>query len=234
MQAIYRAGGDIHRETIASILGKRPEDITKDERKKAKAINFGFLYGMGAPKFQDYAKEKYEVDFTMAECKEIRKAFFRKYPMLIPWHERQRRIVQQLGYVRSPLGRRRRLPDVYSEEEAVRAEAMRQSINSPVQAVPPDLTMLTIYYLSKYPKFNTVTNGVWDGECYCLGQVHDALLFEIREDVVDKWCKRIKHVMENIPLYKLFGVRFSVPIEVETTIGTCWGDPNKEEWKEDA
>jgi DNA polymerase-1 len=220
MIRIYQTGGDIHKETACLISGKRPEDVTKDERKKAKAVNFGFLYGMGWRKFVGYAKEKYGVDFTEKEAKEIRKNYFRKFSKLQPWHERQKMIVQKLGYVRSPLGRKRRLPEVFSPEEGIRAEAERQSINSPVQAIPPDLTLLTLGLMDKMP-------GMWD-ECYALAQVHDALLFEVREDVVDKWCGIIKHTMENLPLKKYFNVDFLVPIVVEVSVGTAWG--KGEEW----
>jgi DNA polymerase-1 len=220
MIRIYQTGGDIHVETACIITGKRPQDITKDERKKAKAVNFGFLYGMGWKKFIEYAKAKYGVTFTEEEAKRIRKDYFRKFRDLPAWHDRQRRIVKRLGYVRSPLGRKRRLPEVFSSEEGIRAEAERQSINSPVQAIPPDLTLFTMALMDKMP-------GMWE-ECYVVAQVHDALLFEVREDVVDKWCGIIKHTMENLPLKKYFGVEFMVPIVAEVSVGTAWG--KGEEW----
>lgn len=215
MIRIYRNGGDIHRETACVVTGKTPEEVTQDERKKAKAVNFGFLYGMGYRKFVQYAKESYGVDFTEEEAKKIREAYFAKYSNLPYWHERQRRVVQKLGYVRSPLGRKRRLPEVNSTEDSLRAEAERQAINSPVQAVPPDLTHLAVAKLSTMPDF-------WE-ECFIVAQVHDALLFEIREDVVDKWAPIIKEAMENPPLKELFDLEFSVPIEVEITVGNAWG-----------
>jgi len=224
MIRIYASGGDIHRETATVITGKRPEDITKDERKKAKAVNFGFLYGMGWKKFKQYAKEKYDIEFTDKECKTIRKRFFQKYKALKPWHDRQRRIVHKLGYVRSPIGRIRHLPDVFSQEESIVAEAERQSINSPIQAIPPDLTLLAVAELEKIP-------GFWE-EIFLVCQVHDANLFEVREDVLDKWCPLIKKTMEELPLKELFDCEFTVPIVVDVKSGDCWGDKNAKEWKE--
>jgi len=224
MTRIYQTNGDIHIETACIITGKRPEDITEDERKKAKAVNFGFVYGMGWRKFIQYAKTNYGVDFTPEEAKRIRKRFFQKYRGLQPWHDRQRRIVQQLGYVRSLVGRKRRLPEVYSHDEGVQAEALRQSINSPVQACPPDFTHMALAKLDKVP-------GMWE-ECFFIFQVHDAILFEIREDVVDKWVPIIKDAMENLPLKRLFGVEMSVPIVVDAKVGDAWGKGQK--WKEAA
>lgn len=221
MMRIYATGGDIHVETACTVTGKRPEDITKEERKRAKAVNFGFVYGMGWKKFKQYAKEKYGVEFTDEEAKETRRRFFQKYKDLLAWHDRQRRIAHKMGYVRSPLGRKRRLPDIFSTDDAVRAEAERQAINSPVQAVPPDLSLLAIAQLVKVP-------GFWE-EIHWVSQVHDALLFEVREDRVEKWLPIIKRAMENPPVKELFGVEFLVPIEVEIKVGKAWGQG--EVWK---
>jgi DNA polymerase-1 len=222
MIRIYRENGDIHTKTACITTGKSPEEVTKEERKKAKAVNFGFLYGMGWRKFIEYAKASYGIDFTEEEAKNIRAAFFATYSALPPWHDRQRRIVKELGFVRSPLGRKRRLPEVYSTDDFARSEAERQAINSPVQAVPPDLTHLAVMQLSKM-------DGFWE-ECYLVAQVHDALLFEIREDVVDKWVPLIKGAMENMALVKkIFGIEFLVPIVADVTVGEAWG--KGEEWK---
>lgn len=224
MIRIYVNDGDIHTETACVITGKRPQDITKDERKKAKAVNFGFLYGMGSNKFIQYAKEKYDVEFTPREAKTIRDRFFKKYKYLKPWHEKQKRIVNKLGYVRSPLGNKRRLPDIYSMDEGVRAEAERQSINSPVQSVPPYLTMYAIAQLDKMP-------GFWE-ECPCILQVHDALLFNPKTiEMANKWAPIIKREMEEVPVKELFGFEFMVPIKVDISIGPAWG--KGEEWTEE-
>lgn len=216
MLRIYQTNGDIHVETACVITGKTPDQVTKDDRKKAKAVNFGFVYGMGWKKFMKYAKEKYDVEFTEKEAKTIRKRFFDKYKGLKPWHDRQKRIVKSLGFVRSPLGRKRRLPEINSPEDGIRAEAERQSVNSPIQAIPPDITMMALGTLEDMP-------GMWE-ECYCIGQVHDALLFEVREDVVDKWAPIIKAAMEDTEkIERIFGVEFQVPIIAEVTVGEAWG-----------
>lgn len=222
MLRIYQTGGDIHRETASIITGKPLDMITSDERKKAKAVNFGFLYGMGAKTFQEYSKTQYGIEVSQEEAHNFRDRFFQKYGGLRHWHQRQVDIATRLGYVRSPLGRKRRLPDIYSTEDGVRMLAERQAINSPVQAVPPDLTLLAMNQISRVPGYGD--------ECFIVGQVHDSIMLEVREDVVDKWCAVIKKIMENPPLKKLFGVEFLAPILVEVTVGDAWGQG--EEWKE--
>lgn len=215
MLRIYQTGGDIHRETACVMTGKMPEEVTKDERKKAKAVNFGFVYGMGWRKFIEYAKSSYGVDFTEEEAKEIRQKFFDKYKGLKPWHDRQKRIAKQLGFVRSAFGRKRRLPDIYSDEEGKRAEAERQSVNSPIQALPPDMTMMAMGIMENIP-------GMWV-ECRIVFQVHDAILFYVRKDKIDKWAKIGKEIMENLPTYEVFGMEFQVPIIAEPQLGPAWG-----------
>src|SRR5690606_7048884 len=98
-----------------------------------------FVYGMGAAKFRDYAKVKYGVDLTEEEAYEFRERFFELYPLLPEWHERQRRFVTTHGYVRTPIGRKRRLPEIMSNDKGLRSGAERQAVNSPVQGAASDL-----------------------------------------------------------------------------------------------
>lgn len=191
--------------------------VTKDDRKKAKAVNFGFVYGMGWRKFILTAFEKYELHFSEAEAQQVRRLFFEQFKGLLPWHARQRRIVNEYGRVQSPLGRIRRLPDVFSGEQGVRAEAERQAINSPVQSFASDMTMLSMLEINR--KFKK--KGI---EGYVIGTVHDALLFEIADHDVARALPIIKDTMENLPLEKKFGVVLDIPIVSDLKVGTHWGD----------
>lgn len=211
----FNTGGDPHRETAAKVLGKNPADITKDERKMAKAVNFGFLYGMGWRKFKIYAKEKYDTVVTDAEAQEYRKAFFKQYSSLEAWHKRQRRIVRNLGQVTSPIGRIRHLPTINSTDDGVQGEAEREAINSPVQGFASDLTVLSMVRLSR--RLDPLRSRI-------LGNVHDAILLEAEEDYAEEAAAITKRVMENLPLKKLFGFKPTVPIEAEVTIGQHWGE----------
>lgn len=211
----FNNGQDPHMEMAVKILGKPPKDISKEERKLAKSVNFGFLYGMGWRKFIDYAKEKYQIEVTEEEARAYRKAFFAQYPALEPWHQRQRRIVRNTGQVTSKVGRIRHLPTINSTDEGVQAEAEREAINSPVQGLASDLTVLAMVRLAKR----------LDGEkSRIIGNVHDSILVEARDDYAEEASAVIKRTMEQLPLKKLFDFEPTVPIEADVTIGQYWGE----------
>lgn len=211
----FNSGGDPHAETASKILGKPAKSLTKEERKLAKAVNFGFLYGMGWKKFKVYAKEKFATEVTDAEAQAYRKAFFAQYNRLPAWHERARRVVRNTGQVTSPIGRIRHLPTINSTDEMVQGDAEREAINAPVQGFASDLTVLSMVLLSKK----------LDSErAHILGNVHDSILIEATEDYAGEAAKITKQVMENLPLKKLFGFKPTVPIEADVTVGTHWGE----------
>lgn len=211
----FNTGGDPHRETAAGILNKPLDQVTKEERKMAKAVNFGFLYGMGAKKFMTYADEKYDTKVTLAEAQAYRKAFFDHYKALVRWHERQRRLVHEHGLVQSPIGRVRHLPQIRSSDEFMRAEAERDAINAPVQGLASDFTVLAMVLLNE--KLDKKKARI-------IGNVHDAILLEARDEYAEEAARLTKETMENLPLKRLFGWSPTVPIEAEVTIGTHWGE----------
>lgn len=217
MMHLYQTGQDIHRATAANVLGVPANAVTKDDRKKAKAVNFGFVYGMGWRKFILTAFEKYELTFTPAEAQQIRKLFFEQFRGLFPWHARQRRLVNQYGRVQSPIGRIRHLPDIFSGDEGVRAEAERQAINSPVQSFASDMTMLSMLMINDRFKEHRL-------DAHVIGTVHDALLFEVRRAHTGHALPIIKDTMENLPLQRKFGVVLDIPIVSDLKVGTHWGD----------
>jgi DNA polymerase-1 len=207
--------GDIHLTTAMQITQKPAHAIQKEERKKAKGVNFGFVFGMGWRKFVDYARDSYDVVVSDSEAQEFRKRFFETYSRLPAWHERQRRLVRNYHRVQSAIGRVRHLPDIDSGDEEVRKEAERQAINSPVQSLASDMMLLAMIIL----------HAMMDPtEARIVGTVHDSLMFEIREDRVWYWVPIIKDTMEHLPLKKKFGVDLSVPIKADITVGEHWGE----------
>jgi DNA polymerase-1 len=215
LRTAFTTGGDPHRETAARMLGKPPAEVTAEERKMAKAVNFGFLYGMGARKFKTYAKEKYEIEVSDSEAQAYRKAFFAQYASLKPWHERQRRLVHQNGQVHSPIGRIRHLPAINSTDEMMQAEAEREAINSPVQGFASDLTVLAM----------TLLMDKLDGSrCRLIGNVHDSIMAEATDDYAREAAKIIKETMETLPIREFFGYQLTVPIEAEVKITQHWGE----------
>jgi uracil-DNA glycosylase family 4 len=220
MMHLYQTDQDIHAATASWVLGVPMSKVTKDDRKKAKAVNFGFVYGMGAPKFVRTAFEKYELVFSLEEAQGIRKTFFEQFTGLLPWHGRQRRLVAENRRVQSPIGRVRHLPDVDSGDRAVRAEAERQAINSPVQSFASDLTLLSMVLLEERLRTERI-----DGRF--ISTVHDALLFEIADQDVGQALPIIKSTMENLPLRAKFGMEVDVPIKVDIKVGRHWGDAHE-------
>jgi uracil-DNA glycosylase family 4 len=211
----FNSGADPHRETAVKILNKPPADVTAEERKMAKAVNFGFLYGMGARKFQVYAKEKYDTDVSAAEAAEFRKAFFDQYAALPRWHDRQRRLVRNLTQVSSPTGRIRHLTNINSTDEMVQGEAEREAINAPVQGFASDLTVLSMVILHQ---------RLDPTRCHIIGNVHDSIMFEATDDYAEEAATIIQHVMEHLPMKRLFGYKMTVPIQAEVKISQHWSE----------
>lgn len=141
-----------------------------------------------------------------------RETFFETHPSLLTWHERMRQWVRREGYVRSPIGRIRHLPDIYSSDKKVRAEAERQAINSPVQ----DLASSTCLFAA------VLIDQMRSDSLYLVGLIHDALLYECRDDIIDMWVPKIKDIMENLPLEQTFGFKPTVPIKVSIQVSKYW------------
>lgn len=216
MLNLYATGQDIHMTMAMRMTGKPAHLVTKEERKKAKAVNFGFLYGMGWRKFIATAWSNYGVRVTEEEAIAFRKAFFDEFPQLRAWHNRQRRLAHTYGRVETPMGRVRHLPDIYSPDQGVQAEAERQAINSPVQGFASDMCALSLVHGAR--EFRRL--GI---RAYPIGSVHDAVNWEIHGDDLEQALPIIKHTMENLPVDKLFGINIDVPIVADCKVGTRWG-----------
>jgi DNA polymerase-1 len=216
MLHLYATGQDIHMAMAMRMTGKPAKDVTKEERKRAKAVNFGFLYGMGWAKFIITAWLNYQVRVTEHEARAFRETFFTGFPKLMPWHAKQRRLVNKFGRVETPMGRIRHLPDIYSPDQGVRAEAERQAINSPVQAFASDMAALSMVYVAREMRARGMS-------AHPVGLVHDAVNYEIPNDELSIALPMIKDTMENLPLERLFGVTLDVPIIADLKRGRHWG-----------
>lgn len=214
MKLIFQTGGDIHSETASFILGKPKDQLTKEERKMAKAVNFGLLYGMGWPKLVIYARDNYGVDMTDRQAQDFRVRYFETYSALPKWHERQRRCVRAFEQVVSLSGRIRHLPGINSSEQGVRAEAERQGINSPVQGFGSgDLKAMAM--IEVHETFD------WD-EVRIKGEVHDSILMWVRDEGLSNNLRQIKSIMEAPSLLKDFGIKMTVPLVADFEVGP-WG-----------
>lgn len=207
---IYRTGGDIHTETAR--LFTNGKDPTKEERGKAKAVNFGFLYGMQAKKFVAYALNSYGQVFTQNEAENIRDLFFTKYSRLLPWHNEQEQLCEMQGGISNLFGRFRKLPLIYSSNKWERASAARRAINTPVQGSGSDLL------LSAVTQINKELRGIaWIG-----ATVHDSIIGECREEDKDLVDSTIRRIMLHPKVLDDFGVELRVPLDVDIGWGP-WG-----------
>jgi DNA polymerase-1 len=189
----------------------------KEKRKQSKGVNFGYVYGMGATKFCEYAKLKYEWDVSHQESSDIRDGFFATYSSLPLWHDRQRSMVKIDGFVRSLSGRKRRLPGVWSPDRMVKSEAERQAINSPVQGFIGDLKVMGM--LSIYNNLQAPDLGA---KLRIKGEVHDSILMWVRNEHLDEMLPKIKQCMEQPEWLAQFGIELPVPIVADIEVGT-WG-----------
>lgn len=211
MLDIYLHNGDIHTTTAKLMTGGR--EPTKEERGKAKAVNFGFLYGMLAKKFVDYAYNSYGVIFTLAEAQEFREKFFAKYSRLLPWHHEQEMMCEAMGGVYNKFGRFRKLPLIYSSNKWERASAARRAINTPVQGTGSDLLIAAATQIHKELKGEGLK---------IVGTVHDSILGEFNEEDRDWIVPEIRRIMLHPAAMDEFGVELKVPLDCDIGVGP-WG-----------
>lgn len=204
MLASFRAGLDIHAATAAAIYGVELERVTKEQRRHAKAINFGLIYGMSA-----FGLHR-STGLTLAEAENFVKAYFQQFPGVKAFLDDLRRQASREGYVETLLGRRRYFPNLKSNANpALRAREEREAINAPVQGTAADIMKLAMVRLP--PALKEAGLGA-----RMLLQVHDELVLEVPENERDETVQVVRRVMENA--YPL-----SIPLVTEARWGHNWG-----------
>lgn len=200
----YANGIDLHAVTAAQLNGYElsefmalPEDMRDELRSGGKAGNFGLIYGMQSAGFRDYAWSSYGVSMTEAEAVAKREAFFTLYIGLVKWHETSKGFAKRWGYVRSPLGRIRHLPLITSPDREARSQAERQAVNSPVQSCLSDMMQLAMVLI------DLEYGHTGDVEMWLM--CHDACGFYVPTEDATIWAKRLKAIMDNLPLKEIFG-----------------------------
>lgn len=228
MQEIYNKGGDIHTRTYEVISGKKlstDHNEAKTQRKSAKGVNFGFIYGMMPKTYVEYARLSYELDVSLAEATSYRNSYMRTYNGLEEWHKNVKKTVNRQGYMRSPLGRYRRLPDVYSKDRAKKSQAERQAINSPVQGMGSDILLLAMAEVLQTTDIRWNKYELDLTRFSCMGTVHDAGLFEVDRDYLMEFIPKAKAIFERPKaLNKVFGFKSPIPIVADVSIGDSWGE----------
>ena len=217
----FQRGDDLHRLLAAKIAGKAPEEVTSMERKRAKAGNFGLLYGMSPGGFQAYAATAYDVSLTLAEAQAVHSAFFEMWDGMRQWHERSKRRAYERGYVTSPIGRTQWLSDLYSKSSFKASHAERNALNSPVQGFGSDLMQMAaasiMGTLPGYPL--PKVEGA-----HVVATVHDEICIEVPEDRWQEILIECKRRMEDVNTFlRPLDCRMDVPIVAGPSAGTRWG-----------
>lgn len=217
----FQRGDDLHRLLAAKIAGKAPEDVTSLERKRAKAGNFGLLYGMSPGGFQSYAATAYDVSLTLAEAQAVHSAFFEMWDGMRQWHERAKRRAYERGYVTSPIGRTQWLSDLYSKSSFKSSHAERNALNSPVQGFGSDLMQMAaasiMGTLPGYPL--PKVEGA-----HVVATVHDEICIEVPQDRWQEILVECKRRMEDVNTFlRPLDCQMDVPVVAGPSAGTRWG-----------
>jgi len=198
----FKHGQDVHRRTAAEVLGIALEDVTNDQRRQAKAVNFGLLYGMS-----EFGLIR-QLGFTRQESQDYIKQYFHRYPGIYEYMQRTRQVALEQGFVETILGRRLYTPDIDARNMMVRKGAERAAINAPLQGSAADIIKMAMIEVDKMlPK----------DQAKMLLQVHDELVFEVDADIADELAPKLAEVMQSV-------VKLSVPLIVEVGKGMNWDE----------
>lgn len=204
----FKEGEDIHKRTAANIHEIPLEDVTKEERYAAKAINFGIIYGQGPWGLSQTAK------IPLEDAKEFIERYFKKHKPIKIYLDSMIKQAQKHGYVETLFGRKRYIPEINSSVSVVRSQAERIAINMPIQGTAADVLKIAMIDLHKELMENYSRE-----EVKMILTVHDELVFEVRDDKLEEVAKLVRDSMENPKGFKL-----DVPIKVDVEYGQNWGD----------
>jgi DNA polymerase I len=200
----FRDGVDIHRATAAKVFHTELEEVSKDQRSAAKAVNFGIIYGQSAFGLSQ------NLGISRTEAKQIIDAYFAQYSTIKTYMEDAVKNARENGYVETIMQRRRYLPDINSANAVVRGFAERNAINAPIQGSAADIVKLAMVAVDKAMSEAGVKSKM-------LLQVHDELVFDVHKDETELMKALVKKAMEG-------AVQLAVPMEVEMELADNWLD----------
>jgi DNA polymerase I len=201
----FRAGQDIHAATAAAIYGVPLATVTKEQRRRAKGINFGLIYGMSAFGLTRYT------DLTLAESEDFMEAYFRQFPGVKRYLDEMRRLARDQGYVETLAGRRRYFPGLKNQRNFnIRSREEREAINAPIQGTAADIMKIAMVNVP-------VAMAEAGLSARMLLQVHDELVLECSPEEIKATATLVQKVMEDA--YPL-----KVPLKTDARIGQNWGE----------
>lgn len=202
MLEAFRANQDIHAATAARIFKKPIEQITKDERRKAKTANFGIIYGISAFGLAQ------QLDCSRTEAKQLIDGYFAAFPRVVSYIEQQKEVARQNGYAETLFGRKRYLPDILSRNATVRSFAERNAVNAPIQGTAADIIKMAMVSICRRLKEEGLKTQM-------IMQVHDELNFNVPIHELEQVRTIVVEEMQN-------AVHLSVPLIADCGVGANW------------
>jgi DNA polymerase-1 len=193
---------DIHTRTASEILGLPPEEITEEMRRKAKAVNFGIIYGISAFGLAQ------NIGVSNIEAKRYIDGYFARYPQVRMFIDRTIEQARASGFVTTLLGRRRYIPELASTSAPVRSFGERMAVNTPIQGTAADLIKMAMINIHDVIRARGLRSRM-------ILQVHDELIFEAPDDEIEPLKGLVRHEMEGV-------LKLSVPIKVDMGAGKNW------------
>ena len=201
----FAHGKDIHKATAAEVFGVPLDEVTTEQRRSAKAINFGLIYGMSA-----FGLSK-QLNIPRNEAQKYMDLYFERYPGVLEYMDSTRESAKEKGYVETVFGRRLYLPDIKASNGARRKGAERAAINAPMQGTAADIIKMAMIKVDDWIRKNA------SDDVTMMMQVHDELVFEIKEDKVETYVSTITALMES-------AATLNVPLVVEAGVGDNWDE----------
>lgn len=201
----FASGKDVHKATAAEVFGVALDEVSNEQRRSAKAINFGLIYGMSA-----FGLAR-QLNIPRHEAQKYMDLYFQRYPGVLKYMEQTRVLAKDKGYVETVFGRRLYLPDINASNGARRQGAERAAINAPMQGTAADIIKKAMIQVNQW------IEDLKTDEVKMIMQVHDELVFEIKEQKVNEYKQRIIAIMES-------AVSLDVPLTVEAGEGKNWDE----------
>jgi len=203
---VFKKGEDVHASVAAQVFGVKESEVTKDMRRKAKVINFGIVYGMGVNALRA------NLGGSRAEAQEFHNNYFAKFPTIAAYFEKVKKEARQKGYTETYFGRRRYFEGILSSIPYIQAAAERQALNAPIQGTAADVIKVAMNKADKEIQKAGLADSV-----HLILQVHDELIYEVKESASLDAKETIKKIMEK-------AVEFPVPLSVNVAEGERWGE----------
>ena len=210
LKKAFKNNEDIHSLTASQVFNKSIKKIDKDMRRKAKAINFGIIYGIS-----QYGLAK-QINVSNVEAEDFLNSYFIKFPEIKEYMEQTIKSCRKNGYVKNIFGRKTHITGINDKNYNVRNFQERAAINAPIQGSASELMRLAMIRINK--KFSELKKE----NCNILLQIHDELIFESKKDSVEYYTKIIKEEMTSVKESELHS--FSIPLLVDINVGKNWGD----------